>query len=168
MGLRSRWAWRASGVSALGPRSSRRRWFLEARARTASLSSSRVISPGKGRLGGFEGVQEGPVAVVDAGLFGVESFERGHEAEPGAGLRAERAGVVAVVEGFDGPGADSVQLGEVLVVALDGFELVGGDAGEGAEDVDRREVVGDEAAGGEEGRLKRVWGFSRKVRWLPM
>jgi hypothetical protein len=84
---------------------------------------------------------------------------------------AESAGVVAVVEGFDGPGADSVQLAEVLVVALDGFELVGGDAGEGAEDVDRREVVGDVAAEGDldgEGRLKRVWGFSRKVRWLPM
>ena len=77
------------------------------------------------------------------------------EAEPRSGLRAENAGVITVVEGFDGLGSDAVQEGEVLVVALPGVEAVGGDAVEGAEDLYGLEVVGDEAAGGGPGRRSR-------------
>jgi len=87
------------------------------------------------------------VAIVGALLSGVEPLEGGDEAEPGAGLGAEGAGVVAVVEGLDGSGAGTVQQGEVLVVALEGVQAVGGDPREGAEDVDGLDLVGDEAAG---------------------
>ena len=60
-----------------------------------------------------------------------------------------RPGVVALVEGFEGSRPGAVQLHEVLVVALEGLLAVRGDADQAAEDVDRLELVGDEAAGGD-------------------
>jgi hypothetical protein len=71
-------------------------------------------------------------------------------------------GVVALVEGLERSRPSSVRLHELLVVALERLLPVRGDADQAAEDVDRLELVGDEAE-----RLKSVWGFSRKVRWLP-
>ena len=186
MGLRSRWALRASAFSAL--------W--------AEVFAQAVVSRGEGQDGfaelldpdlsgeailvqhgqehehlvalghgcGFELFEEGLVALLGRGLFGGEARGGMDEAEPGPGLRAEGAGVVAVAEGFDRLGADGVQEGEVLVVAVPGVEAVLGDAGEGAEDVDGLELVGDVAAGGEgrKGGRGGSLGFRRKVRWLPM
>ena len=45
--------------------------------------------------------------------------------------------------------AGAVELDVVLVVALEGAELVRGALGQRPQDVDRLEVVGDEAAGGD-------------------
>jgi len=51
------------------------------------------------------------------------------------------------VEGLDGSRAGAVELDELLVVALEGLLAVGSDADQALQDVDRLELVGDEAAG---------------------
>ena len=71
------------------------------------------------------------------------------EAEPAAVGGAYGPGVVALVEGLEGSWAGAVELHELLVVALEGLLAVRGDADQAAEDVDRLELVGDEAAGGD-------------------
>ena len=60
---------------------------------------------------------------------------------------SRRTGVVALVEGLDGSRAGAVELDELLVVTLEGLLAVGGDADQALQDVDRLELVGDEAAG---------------------
>jgi hypothetical protein len=60
---------------------------------------------------------------------------------------SRRTRVVALVEGLDGSRAGAVELDELLVVALEGLLAVGGDADQALQDVDRLELVGDEAAG---------------------
>jgi hypothetical protein len=113
------------------------------------------------------------------------SAELLHEHEPAAVGGPCGPGVVALVEGFEGSWPGAVKLSELLVVALEGFLSVRGDFDEASEDVDRLELVDDKAAGRDLDRpfpralqqvedlvasgrrLKRVWGLSRNVRWLP-
>ena len=71
------------------------------------------------------------------------------EAEPAPVGGPRRTRVVALVEGLDGSRAGAVELDELLVVALEGLLAVRGDADQALQDVDRLELVGDEAAGGD-------------------
>jgi hypothetical protein len=100
------------------------------------------------RHGGvFELVEEGSMAFERALLPRLEAAEALHEPEPAAVGGPCCPGVVALVEGFQGSWPGAVKLRELLVIALEGLLPVRRDFDEASEDVDRLELVGDEAAG---------------------
>ena len=75
------------------------------------------------------------------------SAELLHEPEPAPVGGPRRTRVVALVEGLDGSRAGAVELDELLVVALEGLLAIRGDAAQALQEVDRLELVGDEASG---------------------
>ena len=107
------------------------------------------------------------MALERALLTRFEAAKLFDEAEPAAVGGPCGPGVVALVEGFEGSWPGAVELRELLVVALEGLLSVRGDFDEASEDVDRLELVGDGAAGGDLDRpfpraLQRV-----RTSWPP-